>query len=129
METDNIHKNVMTIESIAKYELKYVHQCELNENIGFNIDKALRFIEFQNPDLIYIEGIKTREAFEFLSELYYNDKTIITEFMANNMTDLRQKLAYDDFQSFKSLVSCLVFIHSRESIEVFDKETLQKYLA
>ena len=129
METDNIHKNVMTIESIAKYELKYIHQCELNENIGFNMDKALRFVEFQNPDLIYLEGIKTKEAFEFLSELYYNDKTIITEFMANNMTDLRQKLAFDDFQSFKSLITCLVFIHSRESIEVFDKETLQKYLA
>ncbi len=129
METDNIHKNVMTIESIAKYELKYIHQCELNENIGFNIDKALRFVEFQNPDLIYLEGIKTREAFEFLSELFYNDKTVITEFMANNMTDLRQKLAYEDFQSFKSLITCLVFIHSRESIEVFDKETLQKYLA
>ena len=129
METDNVHKNVMTIESIAKYELKYVHQCELNENIGFNMDKALRFVEFQNPNLIYLEGIKTREAFEFLSELYYNDKTVITEFMANNMTDLRQKLAFDDFQSFKALISCLVFINSRDSIEVFDKETLQKYLA
>ena len=129
MEADCVNKNVMTIESIAKYELKYVHQCELNENIGFNMDKALRFVEFQNPDLVYLEGIKTREAFEFLSELYYNDKTIITEFMANNMTDLRQKLAFDDFQSFKALISCLVFINSRESIEIFDKETLQKYLA
>ena len=129
MDIDTARKNIMTIESIAKYELKYIHQCELNENIGFNIDKALRFVEFQNPDLIYIEGIKTREAFEFLSELFYNDKTIITEFMANNMTDLRQKLAFEDFQSFKSLISCLVFINSRDSIEVFDKETLQKYLA
>ena len=129
MEIDNRSKNVMTIESIAKYELKYVHQCELNENIGFNIDKALRFVEFQQPDLIYLEGIKTREAFEFLSELYYNDKTVITEFMANNMTDLRQKLSFEDFQSFKNLISCLVFIHSRDSIEVFDKETLKKYLA
>ena len=123
------NKNIMTIESIAKYELLHINQCELNENIGFNIDKALRFVEFQSPDVIYLEGIKTREAFEFLSELYYNDKTVITEFMANSMTDLRQKLAFDDFQSFKSLVSCLVFIHSRESVEVFDKATLQKYLA
>ena len=49
--------------------------------------------------------------------------------MANNMTDLRQKLAHDDFNTFKSLISCLVFIHSRDSIEVFDKQTLQKYLA
>ncbi len=129
MNADVRNKNVMTIESIAKYELKYIHQCELNENIGFNMDKALRFVEFQQPDLIYLEGIKTREAFEFLSELFYNDKTVITEFMANSMTDLRQKLAFEDFQSFKSLISCLVFIHSRESIEIFDKETLQKYLA
>ena len=128
METVNMNKNIMTIESIAKYELNHVNQCELNENIGFNIDKALRFVEFQSPDVLYLEGIKTREAFEFLSELFYNDKTVITEFMANNMTDLRQKLAFDDFQTFKTLISCLVFIHSRESIEVFDKTTLQKYL-
>ena len=122
-------KNIMTIESIAKYELKGVNQCELNENIGFNMDKALRFIEFQSPDVIYLEGIKTRDAFEFLSELYYNDKVILTEFMANNMTDLRQKLAFDDFQTFKTLISCLIFIHSKDSIEIFDRTTLQKYLA
>ena len=129
METAQFGKNVMTIESIAKYELKNVNQCELNENVGFNMDKALRFVEFQSPDIIYLEGVKTRDAFEFLSELFYNDKIVITEFMANNMTDLRQKLAFDDFQSFKSLISCLVFIHSKDSVEVFDKTTLQKYLA
>jgi len=129
MEAATTGKNIMTIESIAKYELKGVNQCELNENIGFNMDKALRFIEFQSPDFVYLEGIKTRDAFEFLSELYYNDKIILTEFMANNMTDLRQKLAFDDFQTFKTLVSCLIFIHSKDSIEVFDKTTLQKYLA
>ena len=129
MEAAKNKKNIITIESIAKYELKGVNQCELNENIGFNMDKALRFIEFQSPDFVYLEGIKTRDAFEFLSELYYNDKVILTEFMANNMTDLRQKLAFDDFQTFKTLISCLIFIHSKDSIEVFDKATLQKYLA
>ncbi len=129
MEAAKNKKNIMTIESIAKYELKGVNQCELNENIGFNMDKALRFIEFQSPDFVYLEGIKTRDAFEFLSELYYNDKIILTEFMANNMTDLRQKLAFDDFQTFKTLISCLIFIHSKDSVEVFDKTTLQKYLA
>ena len=129
LEAAKSGKNIMTIESIAKYELKGVNQCELNENVGFNIDKALRFIEFQSPDSIYLEGVKTRDTFEFMSELFYNDKTVLTEFMANNMTDLRQKLAFEDFQSFKALISCLVFIHSKDSIEVFDKTTLQKYLA
>ena len=129
MEAARDNKNIMTIESIAKYELENVNQCELNENIGFNMDKALRYIEFQSPDTIYLEGVKTRDTFEFMSELFYNDKVVLTEFMANSMTDLRQKLAYDDFQSFKSLISSLIFIHSKDSIEVFDKATLQKYLA
>lgn len=129
MEAAKTRKNIITIESIAKYELNGVNQCELNENIGFNMDKALRYIEFQSPDTIYLEGVKTRDAFEFMSELFYNDKVVLTEFMANNMTDLRQKLAYEDFQSFKSLISCLIFIHSKDSIEVFDKATLSKYLA
>ena len=129
LEAAKTNKNIMTIESISKYDLKNVNQCELNENVGFNLDKALRFIEFQSPDMIYIEGVKSKHAFDYFSELVYNNKTVITEFLANNMTDLREKLSYPDFQSFKSLISCMIFIHSKDSIEVFDKDNIQKYLA
>lgn len=129
LESVKYSKNIMTIESISKYDLKNVHQCELNENVGFNLDKALRFIEFQSPDIVYIEGVKSKHALDYLSELVYNDKTVITEFLANNMTDLREKLSYPDFQSFKSLISCMVFIHSKDSIEVFEKDKVLKYLA
>lgn len=122
-------KNIMTIESIAKYNLENVNQCEMNENIGFNLDKALRFIEFQSPDIIYLEGVKTKEAFDYFSSLVFKDKVVITEFLASNMADLRKKMAFADFEMFKSLISCMIFIHSPESIEVFDKSTVQKYLA
>lgn len=122
-------KNIMTLESIAKYNLKGVNQCELNENIGFNMDKASRFIEFQSPDLIYLEGIKTKESFDYFSGLVFDGKTIIMEFLANNMEDLRNKMAFSDFETLKALISCMIFIHSKDSIEVFDKETIQKYLA
>jgi len=122
-------KNIMTIESIAKYNLSNVNQCELNENVGFNMDKASKFIEFQSPDIIYLEGIKNKETFDYFSELVFNDKVIIMEFLANNMEDLRNKMSYSDFDTLKSLISCLVFIHSQNSIEVFGKETAQKYLA
>ena len=37
-------KTIMTIESITKYDLPKINQCELNESISFNLDKALRFI-------------------------------------------------------------------------------------
>lgn len=129
LEIANGQKNIMTIESIAKYNLENVNQCEMNENIGFNLDKALRFIEFQSPDVIYLEGVKTKEAFDYFSSLVFKDKTVITEFLANNMSDLRKKLSFTDFEMFKSLISCMIFIHSSESIEVFDKSTVQKYLA
>lgn len=122
-------KNIMTLESIAKYVLKGVNQCELNENIGFNMDKASRFIEFQSPDIIYLEGIKTKESFDYFSSLVFDNKTIIMEFMTNNMQDLRNKMAFSDFETLKSLISCMIFIHSKNSVEVFDRETIQKYLA
>ena len=122
------NKNIMTLESIAKYNLKGVNQCELNENISFNMDKASRFIEFQSPDIIYLEGVKTKEIFDYFSGLVFDNKIIIMEFLANNMEDLRNKMAFSDFETLKSLLSCMIFIHSKDSIEVFDKTTLQKYL-
>ena len=128
IEAAEMKKNIMTLESIAKYHLKNVHQCELNENVGFNMDKASRFIEFQSPDVIYLEGIKTKESFDYFSSLVFEDKTIIMEFLANNMDDLRYKLSFSDFETLKSLISCLIFIHSQDSIEVFSKESVQKYL-
>lgn len=124
----NKSKNIMTLESISKYELDGVNQCEFNENVGFNMDKAARFIEFQDPQIIYLEGIKSKESFDYFSSLVYNDKTIIMEFLANNMEDLRNKMAFSDFDTLKSIISCMVFIHSKNSVEVFNRETLQKYL-
>lgn len=124
----NKTKNIMTLESISKYELKGVNQCEFNENVGFNMDKAARFIEFQSPDIIYLEGIKSKESFDYFSSLVYNDKTVVMEFLANNMEDLRNKMAFSDFDTLKTILSCMIFIHSKNSVEVFNKETLQKYL-
>ena len=120
-------KNIMTIESVTKYDLPKINQCELNESIGFNLDKALRFIEFQSPQIIYIEGMMSK--YDYISSLVFSNKTIITEFLAENMTELREKMAYSEVETFKSLVNCLIFIHSKDSIEVFDKSTIQKYLA
>jgi len=121
-------KNIMTLESISKYELNGINQCEFNENVGFNMDKAARFIEFQAPDIIYLEGIRSKESFDYFSNLVYNDKTIIMEFLANNMDDLRSKMAFSDFDTLKSLITDMIFIHSTNSVEVFNKETLKKYL-
>ena len=121
-------KNIMTIESIAKYNLESVNQCELNENIGFNTDKAMRFIEFQSPDIIYFEEITTKAALDYFSSLVFKNKILMTEFLADNMADLNEKLSYRDFEMFKPLISCIVFIHDKNRIEVFDKDDLKKFI-
>ena len=122
------YKNIMTLESIAKYELEGVNQCEFNENVGFNMDKAARFIGFQNPDIIYLESINSKESFDYFSSLVFNDKIIIMEFLANNMEDLRTKMSFSDFDTLKELITSMIFIHSKNSVEVFNHESLQKYL-
>jgi len=127
-ELTNTNKTVMTLESIAKYDIKGISQCELNENIGFSLDKAMRFIEFQSPDIIYFEGITSKEGLDFFTSLVLKDKTLITEFLADNIDNLRVKLSYTDFSMFKNAISCLIFIHGKNSIEIFNKKELEKYL-
>lgn len=121
-------KTTMTIESIAKYKLKGVFQSELNENIGFNLDKAMRFIEFQEPDVLYFENITTKEGLDYFSSLVFKNKVLITEFLSDNIDDLRKKLTYPDFDTFKSLISCLIYIHGKNDIEIFEGENLKRYI-
>lgn len=127
-ELNTPDKTFMTIESIAKYRLKGVHQSELNENIGFNLDKAMRFIEFQDPDVIYFENITTKEGLDYFSSLVFKNKALLTEFLSDNMDDLRQKLSYPDFATFKSVISCLIYIHGKDDIEIFQADSLQQYI-
>ncbi|MBQ9244707.1 Flp pilus assembly complex ATPase component TadA [bacterium] len=126
-DISNSNKNIMTIESISKYNLEKVNQCELNENIGFNIDKAMRFIEFQSPDIIYFEGITTKNALDYFSSLVFKNKVLLTEFLADNMADLNKKLSYNDFEMFKPLISCIIFVHNQERIEVLDSNDIKKF--
>lgn len=121
------NKTAMTLESIAKYKLQNVRQSELNESVGFNLDKAMRYIEFQSPDIVYFEGIATKEGLDFFTSLTLKNKTLITEFLADNMDELRRKFSHPEFSMFKSVISCLLFIHNKDTIEFFDKYALNKY--
>ena len=124
----NKNKNIMTIESITKYNLTNVAQCELNENIGFSLAKAMKFIEFQAPDIIYFEEISSSKTIEYFTSLVIKNKVLLTEFLSDNMADLRYKLQNTEFANLKRLLSCIIFIHNKNSIEVFDKQSIEKYI-
>jgi type IV pilus assembly protein PilB len=80
---DSRKKNVMTVESVVKYDLKGVNQCELNERVGFNAEKALKMIDFQSPDVVYIEEIDAKS----LLALADDRKLIIAEIAAVNFPE------------------------------------------
>ncbi len=88
---DKDKKNIMTIESIAKYDLKGVTQCELREKAGFNIEKALKFIDFQSPDVIYFEEIPIAELLKTAN----SNRVIITEISEDSITEeLKKSINY-----------------------------------
>lgn len=127
-EIASTNSNTMTIESIVKYDIEDVNQCELNENVGFNLDKAMRFVEFQSPDIVYFEGLNTKSGLEYFISLAMKNKLVITEFLADSMEDLRMRFAFNEFETLKKLITCLVFVHNSNSIEIFTKEELERFI-
>ena len=127
-EFSNSPYNVMTIESIVKYDIENINQCEINENVGLNLDKAMRFIEFQSPDVIYFEGLNTKSGLEYFISLALKNKLVITEFLADGMDDLRKRFSFKEFDIIKELITCLIFIHNQSSIEIFTRDELKKFI-
>lgn len=112
------NKNIMTIESIAKYDLIDINQCELNEKVGFNFDKAVRFINFQSPDVVYIEEFLSNEDVKYLSLLSDTGKTVITEILSVNQEELINKLNSEGFKEFKRNINCLIFVENKDRIQI-----------
>ena len=53
---------------------------------------------------------------------------MLTEFLSDNIEDLRKKLSYPDFATFKSVISCLIYIHGKDDIEIFKGDSLKQYI-
>ncbi|EKE02413.1 MAG: hypothetical protein ACD_20C00391G0007 [uncultured bacterium] len=109
-------KNIMTVESAIKYELAGVNQCELNEKVGFSIDKAIKFIDFQSPDIIYLEDALTKTGIEFILFLVQAGKIVITDNSADENI-----LNNPYFKELSSFISCMVFAQNN-TIKVITKK-------
>jgi len=118
---DKINKNIMTVESIVKYDLTGVNQCELKEKVGFDFAKAVKFIDFQSPDIVYVEEVVSNDDIKYLSLLADSQKTVITEIKAENIEVLHNKLESEDFEEFKKNVNCLIFVENKDKIQIIWK--------
>lgn len=108
----------MTLESIAKYDLNGINQCELKEKVGFNFEKAVKFIDFQSPDVIYAEDVFFEEHIKYLGVLADSGKTIITEMTACDIEEVFNKIENKEPANFGKNVNCLIFVENKDKIQV-----------
>lgn len=116
----NKDKNIFTIESVAKFDLSQnieINHCELNEKTGFDLDKIMRFIEFQSPDVVYFEDLPTQAGLDFALSLAQSGKLVLTQFTVKDLESLKQKLANNEI--FKAQILNIIYIN--EKIEVLNQ--------
>jgi len=121
---DAAQKNIMTVESIVKYDLPDINQCELNEKIGFDLSQALKFIDFQAPEIIYIEEFFNKNNLDIITALAQSGKVVITEFLTDNIKAINKRINSFETQTIKQHISCIIFVHNKQDIEILSKESL-----
>lgn len=112
------NKNIMTVESIAKYDLPGVNQCELSEKIGFNAQKAVGMINFQSPDVVYLEEITSDTLTDYILNLAKSGKLVITEININSQEDLNRFFNSDNLNEMKKFINCFILIKKLSKIRV-----------
>lgn len=115
---DRKNKNIMTVESVVKYDLEGINQCEINEKAGFHLEKAFNFIDFQSPDIIYCEETSNEAIIRYLAALAQEGKTLIVEIRADNEECLYNKLNSEKYKEFKQNVKCLIFVYNKDRIQI-----------
>ena len=83
-EIDSLSKNITTVEDPIEYQIPFVTQTQINNDVGYTFDKALRAFMRQDPDVIFVGEIRDKETAELamrasvtghlvLSTLHTND--------------------------------------------------------
>lgn len=100
-------KKIFTIESILKYEMNGIVQSELNEKAGFDISKAVKHIDMQSPDVVYIEEVFSNEAMEYVCYLASKGKIAIVQTCSSNLDRIKSKASVLGID-LQKVVSCCI---------------------
>ncbi|HSA06519.1 MAG TPA: ATPase, T2SS/T4P/T4SS family [Candidatus Gastranaerophilales bacterium] len=115
---DSENKNVMTVESIVKYNLQGINQCELNEKIGFSAKKALKYIDFNTPDIVYVEEILSGKLTEYVLNLAKSGKIVITEVNSATFEGMKEIFTPDELKAFQNHLNCVINVKKLNDISV-----------
>lgn len=59
---DRLHEIIYTIEDPIEYKIDFITQYQVNEQIGFTFDKAMKSVMRQDPDVIVIGEMRDRAS-------------------------------------------------------------------
>lgn len=92
---NNESKNIMTIENPVRYNIDNINQSQVNTAKGFNIEDALKAIQLQEPDIIYVDEITTLNHIEHLIRLALGGKVILTTITADSAIGIVYNLIHN----------------------------------
>lgn len=61
-QRDRLHEIIYTIEDPIEYKIDFITQYQVNEQIGFTFDKAMKSVMRQDPDVIVIGEMRDRAS-------------------------------------------------------------------
>lgn len=61
-QRDRLNEIIYTIEDPIEYKIDFVTQYEVNENIGFSFETAMKSVMRQDPDVIVIGEMRDKES-------------------------------------------------------------------
>jgi len=113
-------KNIVSIESKVKFVLQGINQCEINEKIGFNPQKAIEIADFQSPDVLYIEDALNGKIIDFLIDFAAKNKTVIITNQANSADEFSERVKKLYGENFIRNISCHIHIDNNNELQILE---------
>ena len=60
--SNKIEKNIVTIENPVEFEIEGIRQLQINEDIGLDFAKAVKYVLRQDPDILMVGEIRDSET-------------------------------------------------------------------
>lgn len=93
---NNENNNIMTIESPIRYNIDKVNQTQINTSTKFYLENAIKHLNLQDPDIIYLNEINDKPTIEFAIKAALSNKLVLTTLNSNNAIDIIYNLLYFD---------------------------------
>ncbi len=113
-------KNTLSIESKAKFIVKGINQCEINEKIGFNLKKAVETADFYSPDILYAEDSSNGQIIRFLTDFVLKNKTVIIANEAESGNEFAVKLENQYGQDLIKNITCYIHIDRNNELQILE---------